>query len=333
MIYYKGNRFTLGGIHMLKLKRKFGDRYDGYRVKNVDPFFLLIPYIMKTRVDSQVYFSDRIEITELEKFVREHASTDIEGLRMYHVVTAAIVRLLSQRPYLNRFVAGNKIYARNHISISMSVKKSMTDEAETTVVKPIFSPYDVLRDIVNKFNEEVNKNKVHETENKTDFTAKLVGNLPSFLIRFVIGTLHNLDKIGLMPKLINKVSPFHTSVFITNMGSLGIKPIYHHIYEFGTTSVFIAMGKKYSRMELDNDGNAIKRKYIDIKVVADERICDGHYYALSMRMLAKIFKNPEILLRKPDSVVLDDGIIMKGRVKKSTLKDLHEESEIMPSGI
>lgn len=315
---------------MVKLKRKFGDRYDGYRVRNVDPFFLLIPYIMKTRVDSQVYFSDRIEITELERFVRKHAGTDIKGLKMYHVLTAAIVRLLSQRPYLNRFVSGNKLYARNHISISMSVKKNMTEEAETTVVKPMFEPTDSLSDIVRKFSEEVDKNKIIEAQNQTDFTAKLIGRLPSFLIRGVITILHNMDKIGLLPKAINKVSPFHTSVFITNMGSLGIKSIYHHIYEFGTTSIFVAMGKKYSRMELDNDGNAIKRKYIDIKVVADERICDGYYYALSMRMLSKILKNPEILLDKPDTIMLDDGIILKGRLSKEQMESLDDSSYTVP---
>ncbi len=139
-----------------------------------------------------------------------------------------------------------------------------------------------------------------------------------------------MDKVGLLPKALNKVSPFHTSVFITNMGSLGIKSIYHHIYEFGTTSIFVAMGKKYSRMELDEDGNAIKRKYIDIKVVADERICDGYYYALSMRMLSKILKNPEILLEKPDTVMLDDGIILKGRLSKEQMDSIVDYSYTVP---
>jgi hypothetical protein len=249
---------------------------------------------------------------------------------MYHVLTAAIVRLISQRPYLNRFVSGNKLYARNHVSISMSVKRSMSEETETTVVKPIFELTDTLSDIVRKFNEEVDKNKIIEAQNQTDFTAKLIGHLPSFLIRSVVTILHNLDKVGLLPKALNKVSPFHTSVFITNMGSLGIKSIYHHIYEFGTTSIFVAMGKKYSRMELDEDGNAIKRKYIDIKVVADERICDGYYYALSMRMLSKILKNPEILLEKPDTVMLDDGIILKGRLSKEQMDSIVDYSYTVP---
>ncbi len=298
---------------MQQLKRKFGDRYDGYRVKNVDPFFLLIPYIMKTRVDSQVFYTDRLEITEIEKFVREHTLTDIPGLKLYHVMVASMVRLLSQRPYLNRFVAGRKIYARNHISISMAMKRSMSDDADTTTVKPRFEPTDVLQDVVNKFNTAIEQNRTTVNENQTDFTAKLIGGLPGGLIKFTIWFLDGLDKVGLMPKVINKVSPFHTSMFLTNMGSIGIKPIYHHIYEFGSTSVFVAIGKKYIENEIDEQGNVIKRKYIDIKVVADERICDGYYYANSMRMLAKIIKDPETLLEKPKEVIMDDGIKMKGR--------------------
>ena len=298
---------------MQQLKRKFGDRYDGYRVKNVDPFFLLIPYIMKTRTDSQVFYTDRLEITEIEKFVREHTLTDIPGLKLYHVVVASMVRLISQRPYLNRFVSGRKLYARNHISISMAMKRSMSDNADTTTIKPGFEPGDVLQDVVNKFNTAIEQNRTTVDENQTDSTAKIIGGLPGGFIKFTIWVLDSLDKVGLMPKVINKVSPFHTSMFLTNMGSIGIKPIYHHIYEFGSTSVFIAIGKKYTEREIDEQGNVVKRKYIDIKVVADERICDGYYYANSMRMLAKIIKNPTDLLEKPKEIIMDDGIKMKGR--------------------
>lgn len=268
-------------------------------------------------------------ITEIEKFVREHAATDIPGLKTYHVVIAAMIRLISQRPYLNRFVMGSKIYARNHISISMALKRSMSDDSETTTIKPIFKHDDILKDVVEKFNEAVEANKKVVKENQTDFVAKLIGNLPGIFVKFVVGTLANLDKVGLMPKVINKVSPFHTSLFITNLGSIGINPIYHHIYEFGTTSVFVALGKKYTEREIDEEGNVVRRRYVDLKVVADERICDGYYYALSMRMLAKIFRNPEVLLKKPESVVIDDGIIMKGRIKK---KKECEENEMVPLG-
>lgn len=301
----------------MKLKRKLGDRYDGYRCKNIDPFFFLIPHIMKSRADSQVYFSDTIDITNLEAFVREHSTTDVLGLKTYHVVIASMVRMISQRPYLNRFIMGGKIFARNNVTISMSIKRGsaqgMSADSETTVIKPEFELSDTLLEIVDRFNEQVDANRTVVDENSTDRLAKILGALPSGLLRFVINFLTWLDNRGHMPKIINKLSPFHTSMFITNMGSLGIKPIYHHIYNFGSTSVFIAIGKKRTILEYDDNGKASKHKVIDIKVVADERICDGCYYAYSMRMLSKLLKNPEVLLTKPEQIIIDDGIVLKGR--------------------
>ena len=291
---------------MMQLKRKFGDRYDGYRVKKVDPFFLLIPNIMPTRVDSQVYFSDEIEITALEKFVRDHGETDLPGLKMYHVMIAAMIRLISQKPYLNRF-------ARNYITISMSIKRGTGETALTTVVKPRFEPEDTLVDVVRKFNEAVDENRKAESENDTDNTASVVGKLPSWLVRWFVNFMFFLDRRGHLPKIINKASPFHTSMFLTNMGSLGIRPIYHHIYEFGTTSIFVGMGKKETIYETKSDGTLAKHRKMGIKVVADERICDGNYYATSMRSLARYLHNPERLLEPPETVVMDDGIDMKGR--------------------
>lgn len=297
---------------MIKYSRKFGDRYDGYRVKNVDPFFYIIPQIMSERVDSQVYFGDEIDITLLEQFVREHANSDIPGLKLYHVIIAGLVRMLALRPYFNRFVSARKIYQRNYISVSMAIKRQ-GDSEETTTLKVHFDPKDTLEDVARKFNHEVEQNKKIIDENGTDRTAKILGHLPTFFVTAAVSFLKFLEKHGKLPKAINRVSPFHTSVFLTNMGSLGIQPIFHHIYEFGTTSIFIAMGNKTSKTELDLEGDVVKRRKMGIKVVADERICDGAYYAAGMRMLGKFLKNPQVLLHPPAVVNEDDGIIMKGR--------------------
>lgn len=298
---------------MQKLKRKFGDRYDGYRVKNVDPFFFLIPHVMKKRVDSQVFFEEELDITELEKFIRKHGETDVPGLKMYHVIVAACIRLYSQRPSLNRFCISGRIYARNNMRISMSVLRGQGDKAESTMVKPEFDLADTLQDVVDRFNTLVEENRKETSQNGTDAAAKILGKLPAWLTRFAVNVLAFLDRRGWLPKALNNVSPFHTSLFITNLGSIGIKPIYHHIYEFGTTSIFIAMGKKRTVREIEADGTIVKKRKLDIKVVADERICDGHYYATSMRMLTKLLQHPERLLVPPEQVIQDEGIIMKGR--------------------
>jgi hypothetical protein len=194
----------------------------------------------------------------------------------------------------------------------MAIKRH-SDREETTTLKIPFDPKDTLQDVVNKFNKTVEANKRVIDENGTDHVAKVLGHMPTFLLTAAIGFFKMLDRHGMLPKLINKVSPFHTSLFITNMGSLGIPPIYHHIYEFGTTSIFVAMGNKHTKNEVDLQGNVTPRRKMGIKVVADERICDGAYYAAGMRMLSRFLKNPQALLTPPDTVAVDDGIIMKGR--------------------
>ncbi|MBP1587093.1 MAG: 2-oxo acid dehydrogenase subunit E2 [Clostridia bacterium] len=289
------------------LSRKHGDRPDGYRVTNVEGVFLLIPYIMKTRVDSQVYWEDDVEITKIEEFVRAHQE-DLPGLSLYHVIIAAALRTYSQRPYLNRFVVDSKMYARNHFCVSMMIKRGLTVGGEETLIKPEFPLDATLGDVVEGFNKIVAENKAVDSVNGTDKTVTGIGSLPHGLVKFVVNTLMFMDRKNCMPKMIHKVSPFHTAFFITNIGSVGIEPIYHHIYEFGTTSVFLAIGKKKTVITTDSDGTIVKKRVMGFKIVGDERICDGHYYAESARIFMKLLRKPEKLLTPPDKVYVDDAI-------------------------
>jgi len=294
------------------ISKRYGDRKDAYRVKNVEPLFLIIPYIMKTRVDSQVYFADEIDVTAAEQFVKDYQK-EIPGLKLYHVLIAAMTRVYSQRPYLNRYVMDSKIYARKDITVSLAIKKGMGVNDDETVIKPVI-PFDAtIHDVVNAFESEVEKNREEtkyttETANNTDVTAKLIGSLPHWLVRGVVNMLMFFDRHGILSGFINKVSPFHTSLFVTNLGSIGIKPIYHHIYEFGTTSVFIAIGKRRKEKIVDSDGNVKFKRYMGMKVVADERICTGHYFAESARILVKLLAKPEELLTPPEQICIDNGI-------------------------
>lgn len=294
-------------------KRRLGDRYDGFKVRKVDALFQLIPYIMRTRTDAQVYFEDEIDITEVEQFIREHRRSDIDNLSLLLVFMAAILRMYAIRPRFNRFVAGKNIYARNHLRFSLAVKPTLSIESDELIIMPEFEPEDTLYDVCEKFavvmEKEIESVKRNEEKgNKTDVLAKAVAACPSFIKSSIVFWARNLDKIGLMPKVINRASPFHTSAFITDVGSLGIDAIYHHLYEFGTCSVFFAMGKKETKHIIDNDGNIKKRRFVKIKFVCDERICDGYYYASSLRMFKKLIKHPEQLLLPPETVFEDDGI-------------------------
>ncbi|MEL7610064.1 MAG: hypothetical protein AAGU74_11240 [Bacillota bacterium] len=286
-------------------KRGLFDRYDGWRVRNVDPVFAVVPFILRTRIDSQNLFESNIPIEGIESFIRKHKQ-DMPDLTFMHVIMAAMVRLIAQRPYLNRFIVWNKIYARNHINISLIIKRSISEHGEETLIKPEFEPTDTLADVVERVKSELDKSI--GAQNDSDKTSRVLQKLPTFLMRFVASALRAMDNVGKLPKFISSVSPWHCSMFLTNLGSLGIGPIYHHLYEFGTCSIFVAMGNKVRVHTVSETGSREITRTIGLKFVTDERICDGYYYASAMKLLRHILLAPECLLTPPEQVNVDDGV-------------------------
>ncbi len=288
-----------------KPRRRWGDRYDGRRLRSLNPFYQITPYLMRTRVDAHDYFEDRVDISHIESWLRRQRDSGYTEMGYLHVFIAAMVRLLSQKPRLNRFVAGQRIYARNEITVSLALKKKLNEDSPETTVKIRFDPKATVYDVLRQVQEAVEGNKALSASNETDKTARLFMLCPGFLVRFLVFLIRSLDWYGLMPKAIHRASPFHTSFFITDLGSLGIKPIYHHLYDFGTTSIFLAFGAKERHRELNKEGELVERKYIGLKVVNDERICDGHYYASAFKLLFQYFKDPSALETPPERVIPD----------------------------
>lgn len=290
------------------MKRRFGDRKDGYRLRKADPMFRLIPYIMKERSDAQVFFEDRVYLEETDRLIRQLRN---EGLRVgfLHVVIASLIRTISQKPKINRFVCGKKTYARNSISFSLTVKKDMTEDSEESIVKVLFEPTDTIYDVVEKMNNEIVKSKVLEDENDTDVAARVIAHMPGFLINWTLNFVRFLDNYGKVPRFLTTLSPFHSSVFITDLGSLGIKGVHHHIYNLGTTTLFISIGTKTREQVFDEDDNSVKiRKFMNLKIVADERVVDGFYFANAVKFAKNIMAHPFQLLTPPDEVVIDNEI-------------------------
>lgn len=271
----------------------FGHRSDGKKVKDLPPFFRIIPNIMPERSDSQVYFKQDIPLKTLDEYIDKKASEGIK-LSYMNIIYAALVRIIAERPKLNRFVMNGSTYQRNTIYVSLVIKKSLTDEGQETSIKLPFKGNENLFEIKEILDSAVEKNKENTTTNNTDSLAKTLSLIPDGLIRFAVKILSFLDKHGIMPKAVIDASPFHTSVFLTNVGSLGIDTIYHHIYNFGTTSMFFAMGKKKKSYIYDDD-EIKEEKCITLAFVGDERICDGYYYANSFKLLNKYLKKPELL--------------------------------------
>jgi hypothetical protein len=284
--------------------RRFRDRYDGRLLRSLDPLYLMIPYIMKTRGDAQNYFEDRIDVGPLEAWLRAQRAGG-RNVSFLHFFVAAYVRTLSQRPRMNRFVAGRKIYARNEILVSFALKKRLDEDSPETVVKLRFEPTATVHEVARAVESAVIENKGMAAENDADVTARLFMFLPGFVVRFAVWFLAWLDAWGFMPRALHRVSPFHTSVFVTDLGSLGIAPIYHHLYEFGTTSVFMAFGAKERERTLDDEGKLVVRKTVGLKVVTDERICDGYDYVAAFKYFTRLFRHPEVLETPPAQVVAD----------------------------
>lgn len=285
----------------------FGRRADGRKVKNAPLLFRVVPHIMPTRVDSQVYFSQDIPLRGMDEYISKKAEEGIK-LSYMHIIYAAIVKTIALRPELNRFIVNSIPYERDGIWMSLMIKKSMSDEGEETLVKLRFDGTEDLYEIKEKLEKEITENKNTNSENNMDKFVKKLEKTPNFILKLIINLLKFMDRYGILPKSIIELSPFHTSAFLTNVGSLGIDAIYHHIYNFGTTSMFFAMGKK-KKDYVPEDDELIEEKCLSFSFVGDERICDGYYFANAFKQLVKFIKKPELMEGKNE-----DNVIQKVEV-------------------
>lgn len=279
---------------------------EGRRIKTLNPYFSIIPYIMVERSDSQNTINDSFDVSGAENLIHRLRNEGFDSIGILHIILAAYVRALSQRPGVNRFVRGQKIYARNGIEINMAMKRKMRLNAPDTTVKMKFLPTDTLVDVYHKFNKLFLETVEGETgSNSTDSVARMINYIPGLVKKFVIWLLKTLDYFGLLPKAIIEASPFHGSMFITSMASLNIPPIRHHLYNFGNVPVFIAFGAKRPELVLNVDGTVTKRRVVDFVANLDERICDGYYYASALKLFKKYLTSPDELMEPPAEVVED----------------------------
>ena len=271
----------------------FGNRYDGRRIHDVDPFQKITPYIMKTRTDSQNLFNDDFLCDPLDDYIRLKKSEGFDYNYM-KIVIAAMVRTISLRPALNRFVMNGRIYARKKIWISFVVQRSLRDDSAGTTVKLCFEGTETLQEISEAVDKVIFETRNTES-NDTDKLAGLIMSIPGPLIKLVINGLIFMDKHDMLPKAIIKASPFHTSFFVTNLKSIGLRYIYHHVYEFGTTGIFIALGKEKLKAVPLNKDIIEGKKVLTLGFVTDERFCDGLYFAKAMKIFRRCMKDPRVL--------------------------------------
>lgn len=291
----------------LPAKRRFGDRAEGRRIRSIDPMAIVAPFIMPSRIGSQNLFQDSVNLAAMERFVHKKREEGFAGFGAMHVLIAAYVRTISQRPGINRFLSGLRLYARHNIEIVMAVKKAMSLEAEETMMKFFFDHRSTATDVFLQMNKKIEEyqNKKEEKENAFDKLARLLGYMPRFQLKAAISFLNWLDFHNCLPEHLRRLSPFHCSAVFSSMGSLGIQPVFHHLYDFGNAPVFITFSTMRKSTEFDRDGTLHRIRHLDLAVTTDERICDGFYYASAFHELRKYLKNPELLDEPPEQVICD----------------------------
>lgn len=276
-------------------------RKDGKRVRGADAMYTLIPYIMKHRYDAMNMIEVDIPIAAMQAYLNRKRS---EGVPMSHlgVVLAGYLRTVAEFPLLNRFVVNKRIYARNEFPVAMVVLKP--GETEGTMSKMRFEPGDDIFTVHRKMNEYIEKNRQVGDTNATDDLMRRLLSVPG-LANVGVGLFKLLDRYGLLPKSLIDASPFHASLVITNLASIRTNHIFHHLYEFGTSSVFIALGNMREVARRTRDGISFERS-LPMGVVTDERICSGSYFARAFRRFRQYLLDPS-LLEGPPALVNSDG--------------------------
>lgn len=275
-----------------------------HRVRKISPMARLIPYIMEDRIGSQNFIYDKINLTPIDKYIKKKQDQGLKNFNLMHVIIATYARACSQRPAINRFIRGQKIYSRELVEVCLVIKKEMSLESPDTVVKILLKPDCTAEDVYNALNAKIEGYR--DVKNSGfDKLARLLNFIPGLLLRWTVRFLRFLDYCGLLPRFLTNLSPFHASFFITSMGSLGIPPIVHHLYDFGNVPTFCAFGARQREFKVNPDGSVYKYSYVDVSYNLDERICDGFYYASALKYMRSVFKKPEVLDAPPEQVVKD----------------------------
>ncbi len=275
-------------------------RADGKKLKNADPETIISAHVMSRRTDAMNMITVDIPLSPMKNYITEKRDKKITYMAL---IVCAYLRTVAEYPKLNRFVVNKKVYARNEISIGMVVLKA-NETTEGTMSKMYFEPEDTVFDVQEKIDKFIEQNRQSGDTNTTDDFAKKLVKIPG-LCGIGVSLFKTLDKFGLLPKKIIDLSPFHMSLGITNLASIRTNHIYHHTYEFGTTSMFMSIGNMRYVPKMSDD-KMVFEKTIPLGIVMDERICTGSYYAVAFRRISEYLKKPELLELPPRKIVKDD---------------------------
>ncbi len=284
----------------------FGFRPDGRRIGDIDPIVKITPYLMPMRCDAMVFLQHKVDFEMLTRYIAEQSEKG-EKITYMQIIIAAFVRAISQHPEVNRYIMNKQYYSRNNCTVSFTLLKNPknADDGETTV-KIKFDPTDTLYDVRDRMNLAVEENRGVGHMNFEDKLVKVVFSIP-LLPQIIVGLVRLLDRYGLCPGALLDSLPFHTSMFITNNASIGLHHVNHHIYNFGSTSMFFGMGT-VEKIAVVEKGQARMKRYLPIGITVDERITSGAHFARFFTTMNRLLNDPAALETPPEKVLFDPKV-------------------------
>ena len=289
---------------MEKQKKRFGDRKDGRLLRDLDGMHFITPLIYPNRCDNEAYISETIDLTNMNAYLERKNANETEfRYTMFHVIVAALIKTITLRPKMNRFIANKNFYQRNEVSASFVVKKQFADEAAEALAVIHGKDDSTLDSIHEQLRHQIldcrDEKKVDSSTDSMDFFNKM----PRFLGKFLVWILTRLDIHGWIPASIIETDPYYCSAVLSNVGTIKLRSGYHHLTNWGTCSLFCLIGERKKSPFFADDGTISMRETVDLGITIDERLADGYYYAKSIRLLRKLLENPELLELPADKEV------------------------------
>lgn len=280
-------------------KRHWGDRRDGRWVREITGLQAIMSHLMPNRTDCEVYLNDTIDATELMKYLEKRNAENTEyKTTIFHCAITGLARMVMERPLMNRFIQGRRMYERNEISLSFVCKRRFTDHAEESLMVLIPKETDTINEISKKIvGDVIETRKSEHSTGGVDSLLDSFAKIPRPLLMLVIRVIRWLDFWGLNPSFLTEGDPNYTTILCSNLGSIKCPSVYHHLNNYGTNSIMITLGTLHKEEVVMPDGHKEIRDLIDVGATLDERIADGFYFARSLKLIKYIFANPELLER------------------------------------
>ena len=286
-------------------KKKRGDRRDGVRVRNLDAMHVFTPYLLPNRTDNEAFVNETVDATALSAFIAEkNASNPDYKYTIFHAVTAAIAKTVYQRPKLNRFIQGRRLYERNELLLAFVAKRIFSDDGDEALLLVNCDGDTTIDSLHDTICSRVSKSRKEGSVDDTTKIMNVLAKLPRFLLRFIVWVLNVLEYHDLLPDFLRYADPYHSTVFISNLGSIKLNAAYHHLTNWGTNSLFLVVGEKHMETVAGPDGTPRVTEVLPLGITLDERIADGYYYAKSVKLLKYLLEHPQ-LLDQPCSVPVE----------------------------